>query len=32
MVKKITDKDTKQGIARNILEALGEWFEVEESR
>ncbi|MBP5267117.1 MAG: GNAT family N-acetyltransferase [Ruminococcus sp.] len=32
MVKKITDKDTKQGIARNILEALDQWFEVKESR
>ena len=32
MIKKITDKDTRKGIARNILEALGEWFEVEESR
>ena len=32
MVKKITDKDTKQGIARNILEALNQWFEIEESR
>ena len=32
MIKKITDKDTRKGIARNILEALNEWFEVEESR
>ena len=32
MIKKITDKDTRKGIARNILEALDEWFEVEESR
>ncbi|SEK85651.1 GNAT family N-acetyltransferase [Ruminococcus albus] len=32
MVKKITDKDTKQGIARKVLEALDQWFEMEESR
>ena len=32
MVVQITDKDTKQVIARQILESLQAWFEVEESR
>ena len=32
MIVKITDKDTKRNIARKVLEALDEWFEVEESR
>ena len=29
---RITDKNEKQQIARKVLEALTEWFEVEESR
>ena len=32
MVKEIYDKTEKQRISRNILEALKEWFEVDESR
>lgn len=32
MVKEIHDKTEKQRISRNILEALKEWFEVDESR
>ena len=32
MIEKINDKDTKRAIARNILESLREWFEVDESR
>ncbi|MBO4866075.1 MAG: GNAT family N-acetyltransferase [Ruminococcus sp.] len=32
MIVKITDKDTKQKIARKVLEALDQWFEVEKSR
>lgn len=32
MIRLITDKDTKKQIAREVLEALTEWFEVEESR
>ena len=32
MIVKITDKDTKRNIARKVLEALDQWFEVEESR
>lgn len=32
MIVRINDKDEKQKIARKILEALNEWFEVEESR
>ena len=32
MVKEITDKKEKQYIARSVLEALTDWFEVEESR
>ena len=32
MIKQIFDKSEKQKIARQILEALPEWFEVEEGR
>ena len=32
MVEQILDKTEKSAIARKILEALTEWFEVEESR
>ena len=32
MVVEIIDSNEKQAIARNVLEALTEWFEVEESR
>ncbi|MBO4336764.1 MAG: GNAT family N-acetyltransferase [Lachnospiraceae bacterium] len=32
MIVRITDKNEKQKIARKILEALTDWFEVEESR
>lgn len=32
MIRFIEDKETKKAIARGILEALTEWFEVEESR
>lgn len=32
MIKTVTDKETKQKIARRVLEALTDWFEVEESR
>ena len=32
MIRFIEDKETKKAIARSILEALTEWFEVEESR
>lgn len=32
MVTEIKDKTKKKEISRNILEALTEWFEVEESR
>ena len=32
MIRFITDTDEKKAIARTILEALPEWFEVEESR
>ena len=32
MIKQILDKNEKQKIARQILEALPEWFEVEEGR
>ena len=32
MITEIRDKKEKQAIARQILEALTEWFEVEESR
>ena len=32
MIVQIKDKDTKIAVARKVLEALNEWFEVEESR
>ena len=32
MVEQILDKNTKIPVARNVLEALNDWFEVEESR
>ena len=32
IVKEVTDKKEKQRIARSVLEALTEWFEVEETR
>ena len=32
MIVTITDPDEKRAIARTVLEALTEWFEVEESR
>lgn len=32
MITEITDSAEKQAIARKVLEALTEWFEVEESR
>ncbi len=32
MIKEITDPAEKQAIARNVLEALTDWFGVEESR
>ena len=32
MIVEITDSNEKQAIAREILEALTDWFEVEESR
>ena len=32
MIVQINEKDKKQEIARRILEALTDWFEVEESR
>ena len=32
MTEQIFDKDEKRKIARNILESLREWFEVDESR
>ena len=32
MIKEITDKEQKKAIAREILEALHDWFEVDESR
>ena len=32
MIKQIEDAATKQNIARKILEALHDWFEVDESR
>ena len=32
MIKQIEDKELKSGIARKVLEALTQWFEVEESR
>ena len=32
MITEITDSNEKQAIARNILEALTDWFGIEESR
>ena len=32
MIKEITDKEQKKAISREILEALHDWFEVDESR
>ena len=32
MIEQINDADTKRTIARNVLEALHDWFEVDESR
>ena len=32
MIKHITDADTKRAVARKVLEALHDWFEVDESR
>ncbi|MBR2122267.1 MAG: GNAT family N-acetyltransferase [Lachnospiraceae bacterium] len=32
MIEQITDADSKKAIARKILEALRDWFEVDESR
>ena len=32
MVKQITDASQKKAISREILEALHDWFEVDESR
>ena len=32
MIVEITDASEKQAIARKVLEALTDWFEVEESR
>ena len=32
MIKQIKDSDTKREIARKVLEALCDWFEVDESR
>ena len=32
MIKQIEDKELKSKIARKVLEALTQWFEVEESR
>ena len=32
MIRQITDPDTKRRIARKVLEALHDWFEVDESR
>lgn len=32
MIEQIFDKDAKRTIARKVLEALREWFEVDESR
>ena len=32
MIEQIFDKDEKRKIARKVLEALREWFEVDESR
>lgn len=32
MIEQIKDSETKKAIARKILEALHDWFEVDESR
>lgn len=32
MIVEITDSNEKQAIARKVLEALADWFEIEESR
>ena len=32
MIEHITDADTKRAVARKVLEALHDWFEVDESR
>ena len=32
MIELITDKNTRKAVARKVLEALDEWFEVKESR
>ena len=32
MIEQIKDADTKRTIARNVIEALHDWFEVDESR
>jgi GNAT superfamily N-acetyltransferase len=32
LIKHITDADTKRAVARKVLEALHDWFEVDESR
>ena len=32
VIREVTDRDEKQRIARAVLEALGEWFEVAETR
>ena len=32
MIKRIEDSETKRKIARKVLEALKDWFEVDESR
>jgi hypothetical protein len=32
MIEQIKDADAKKSIARKILEALTDWFEVKESR
>ncbi len=32
MIERISDADSKKAIARRILEALKDWFEVDESR
>ena len=32
MIVEITNSNEKQAIARKVLEALTDWFEIEESR
>ncbi len=32
MIEQIKDADTKKAVARKVLEALSDWFEVDESR